>query len=489
MRMLKVLLVDDQPREIEGMRRLIDWNALGLTIVGAALTGREGLAMAAKLAPDIVVTDVIMPDMDGLAMLEALKQERPSTRVICISCFDDFKFVSFAINMGACGYVLKPILARELESVLQRALGEERAHREREALVTRFAGLQAMPELTAGMAAWRLLARGLTQEQRSAVLRLTGWPDAFAVAVLAFADARPVASLLPGAVLLPANPREQLALFPLHGRQAYDKEAAALKRALLELGGETGVPARAGLSLPVPAERLPEALAQAREAADRAFSAAGLVVYEPREDAEAFSPAAAQGELSELWQRMDTTQLEEFLARVLPPLGRNALLARASALLAFACAAPGAFVSFEEASSRIGECVEREQLIATLLEIIDGAATRSEKGGTEVTAKIKQYVREHLSEPMRTKDMFQAIYMSAGHAGVLFKGETGLTIHQYVMKERMAAAAELLLAHPEKRVYEIALQVGFPDAAYFINVFRRAYRCTPAQYRSAEGRP
>lgn len=122
--MPRVLFVDDQQRELDGMARMLDWGGMGIEIAAAVTDARQALKIVASEPVDIVITDVIMQNMDGLTLVRELKNSNPHIKTICISGFDDFKFVSMAINNGASGYVLKPILVNEFVQVLERVLAD-----------------------------------------------------------------------------------------------------------------------------------------------------------------------------------------------------------------------------------------------------------------------------------------------------------------------------------------------------------------------------
>ena len=145
--MLRILFVDDQRVELDGMSQLLNWEEMGLEWAGGVTDAEEALGLVGREKIDIVVTDVIMQNMDGLTLVRMLKERYPLVRTVCISGFDDFKFVGTAINNGASGYVLKPILVNELKSVLERVTGE--IMRER-----------AMDKLTPGEMALLMLGAG-----------------------------------------------------------------------------------------------------------------------------------------------------------------------------------------------------------------------------------------------------------------------------------------------------------------------------------------
>lgn len=106
--MIKVLIVDDEFLVRMGLRTIIDWESLGFEVIGDAENGEKALEMSKKLSPDVVLTDIIMPEMDGLELIRALKEELPQTKVVVLSCYQDFEYVREAMQyLGALDYVPK----------------------------------------------------------------------------------------------------------------------------------------------------------------------------------------------------------------------------------------------------------------------------------------------------------------------------------------------------------------------------------------------
>ena len=120
MEFYRVLLADDEEEIREGIRRKIDWGKLGFTLVGSAENGMEALELAEQLHPDVVLTDIKMPYMDGLELCRQLKQFLPASKIVVFSGFDDFEYARQAIGMNVSEYILKPINAPELSQVLSR---------------------------------------------------------------------------------------------------------------------------------------------------------------------------------------------------------------------------------------------------------------------------------------------------------------------------------------------------------------------------------
>ena len=117
--MLKVLLVEDENLIRRGLQYKMDWTEVNCVVVGEAATGQEGLTQIKALRPDIVITDIRMPDMDGLEMLREGRAVCPFHAII-ISGYGEFDYAQQAIRLGVAEYLLKPVDVNELKNCLRR---------------------------------------------------------------------------------------------------------------------------------------------------------------------------------------------------------------------------------------------------------------------------------------------------------------------------------------------------------------------------------
>lgn len=117
--MLKVLLVEDEDLIRRGLQFKMDWTEVNCVVAGEAATGEEGLAQIKALHPDIVITDIRMPDMDGLEMLRKGRTICPFSAII-ISGYGEFDYAQQAIRLGVAEYLLKPVDVNELKNCLRR---------------------------------------------------------------------------------------------------------------------------------------------------------------------------------------------------------------------------------------------------------------------------------------------------------------------------------------------------------------------------------
>lgn len=118
--MLKVLIADDEPNIREGLVHLIDWNSYGFVVAGLAINGLEALEFIQQENPDLLITDIRMPDMDGLELIEQIRTFNDSIRIIVLSGYDTFYYAQKAIQYGAERYILKPIEEDELIECLEK---------------------------------------------------------------------------------------------------------------------------------------------------------------------------------------------------------------------------------------------------------------------------------------------------------------------------------------------------------------------------------
>jgi two-component system response regulator YesN len=125
-----VLLADDERLELDMLRDHIGWTRMGLTLAGAARNGAEAWTLYEEKRPDIVVTDIKMPVMDGLELTRRIRTADAAAPIVIISGHDDFLFAKHALRLGVTDYVLKPILIDEFEPLMESLANKTRARKE-----------------------------------------------------------------------------------------------------------------------------------------------------------------------------------------------------------------------------------------------------------------------------------------------------------------------------------------------------------------------
>ena len=133
--MLKMIIIEDEKLEREGLVDFFDWNDMGVQIIGTACDGIEGMELAEHTKPDIIITDIKMPGMNGLDMSKKIKEILPETKIIILTGYGDFKFAKQAIGISVSAYILKPIEEEELISTVKSIVMECKKNKNIECLI------------------------------------------------------------------------------------------------------------------------------------------------------------------------------------------------------------------------------------------------------------------------------------------------------------------------------------------------------------------
>ncbi|NCB62245.1 MAG: response regulator [Clostridia bacterium] len=124
--MLKVVVVEDEELVRKGIVLTVDWASVDCVVVGEAANGEEALEVIERYQPDLVITDIKMPKMDGIEMIDRLRKRGNDAYLIILTAYSDFSYAQSAVRFGAVDYLLKPFHDGELEQVIDRIRRRER---------------------------------------------------------------------------------------------------------------------------------------------------------------------------------------------------------------------------------------------------------------------------------------------------------------------------------------------------------------------------
>ncbi|XID92463.1 response regulator [Paenibacillaceae bacterium WGS1546] len=524
--MYQVLLVDDEELDLEGMRRFIPWNELGMEVAGTAnnaLTARE---MIESRPIDILVSDVNMPYMSGLELARVALEKAPNLRIIFVSGYQEFSYVQQALSLKAYNYVLKPMEDAELIETLKKVkqdLEEANKQREVEASYRRMIPI-AKSDLLIRLLEGESEDGGDSWEKLADTYGLNklAWPARVAVMEMdkltwEYAEA-PIARLETSRILLEQVNRAAEAC----GNVPYCKLSAQRVAFVLEDGGfdrhiaticET-VRRRLPVSLTTgvgePAAGLPElhrSYRQAIEAVEgKMFLGKGTIIaYEAvRSEPEMLDARALEDRMEALFKAMTDYDLvriyDEFenLFQSLTNLRSKFTVLNMANFIVW---------KLEQRLSSINENLFelldlelhnldillqfetindiRSWLVHRVYEISERLYRKSNSSNGKFMRSVIEAIKERIGENVTLKDFAKQFPFSPSYLGFLIKEKSGQTFNELIVQMRMEKACELL-KEPGIKIYEVADQVGYRYLPYFSRQFKEKFGMTPVEYRKKE---
>ncbi|MDO4175179.1 MAG: response regulator [Eubacteriales bacterium] len=490
--MKRIILADDDFLVRSYLAQLIDWEANGYTLAGVAQDGAQALELAEQLQPDVVIADIDMPVLDGIALLHKLKERGHPAKIVMLSCHDDFEYVKEAMRTGADEYLLKDAVTPEKL-------------------------LQTLQELTPVDTAEEPKTLTAEQERKQLLQLLEG-------TILSCASIAPDAVI---AVRLteyeetiayqPAEQREKFYRSFLQTCEDVGQNLAAV-RCVHVRGGLFAVLCafRAGMSRQAQQLVLRETAAALVQEADRHFAAAvklGVsdIAEHSTETSVCWNDAKnalehmfyQPGSIFYAWQcgrmgDMLPRAAEEFLkaAENLTAHRDSAATKRmlGAALEAFAREQTRESLVagwLHSADHKLGiETRPMPRRFSALREMVQVYLAACEEmlpdtaQYSEGVANTIRYIQEHFRENITLTDAANAVHLTTTYLSYVFHKETDITFSEYLQSCRINHAKQLL-ERTDERVGDVGALVGYNDNRHFSKVFKKATGMTPQEYRRA----
>ena len=517
--MLKAFLVDDEIVIREGIRNNVHWEDIGLVLCGEAPDSEIALSMIQEIKPDILITDIRMPFMDGLELCRRVSSTMPWVHMVILSGHDDFAYAKEAITLGVKEYLLKPVSVRELEQVLLRIAGNiERERTQQADLNALKRRLDSSSSLLQEGCLMSLLEGADEQEvlREARQLRMNLLAQYYLMMLIALAKGDPflrargvverIAEGYGGAVHLCVR-GGQIAVLVMGDTAAdLDERAYAFAQAVkheLERDGDVGL--RVAIGGPVEAlSGLQGSLADAGlllAAADERNQIIGAEDANPP-----VPPELMQLNMLPLYDQLRHVGADNAMPVIqayLEPIGEA--LSQSSMMTNYV------IVDMLLAASRIVEqcgCEPAEVLPETLqidsilseihstkgiLEYASGLLIRaleyrdrhSPMLYSPAVRKACRYIEANYHRPeIMLRDVAEHVSLSNNHFCTVFSQEMGSTFIEYITQLRMEKA-KAFLQTTELSSGEIAERIGYNDPHYFRYLFKKHAGMNPRDYRAS----
>lgn len=455
----RVVLVDDRPKALGDLRVHFPWAAYGLVVDGAFTDPGAAYEAICQDPPDAVFAAIRMPEMDGIALLERLREEGVCTTFVMISSHAAFDYAQKALRLGAMGYLTEPLEADAVESTLaalQKKLTDDRLAQGALAvdmLYSRTAAswLGVLDDASTGWVA--AFVRGDVDQARDWAERMAagGWWRAYAVeqnrSLLLWRVEEAVAEAIRS-----AGPDAEREMTGVSGFAKHAEEMPVVLREAYLAYRQPYIDPQARFC------------AFARRRKDQVLSLALMMQnrISGEEELQAFFSGLPDTFREHRLQVIHAEQLWNYCAAV-------------SSLPVDTHTAEALLVQFRSLDE---ECAYLGELAGTALR--ERTEDSTKRPGNEHFAQMLREVEAHFDQPLSLRTLSAKYYLNLSYASELFRRATGMTFTEYVTGLRMTRAVALMEQGLELQA--VARQVGYEDYFYFSKVFKKSFGLPPTQY-------
>ncbi|WP_159885038.1 response regulator [Paenibacillus puerhi] len=530
---ITLCVIDDMKSVTDGIARQIPWADYGVTVIGTASDGEEGLRLIRTAKPDVILTDIRMPHLDGLDMMTTLRSEVCECKVIFFSGYTDFDYVQQALRLGAFDYITKPFSIQQIIDIVMKARSAIEAARaeERRLEAMKRRVQESLPLLRQEL--FHLILHHKTDwssiRPRWEFLQIGLEPRSLSVLVIEIDHFAEQSRALP---------TQEVELIRFSMQNILEETIASFTKGLLfresscrfvavyqacpSRGEETGlaelcrehIARYTKFTVSIGQGRtaddvsgLPEAFREALFALSYQFYASGNValLYDDVAGSSGPLPRYSKDKEQELamWLRsgnaaQSTSLLEELFrelssGQALPePIVLVSVLSELASFIVRVLLEKVPYAELHPLERKLRErlalpAVSLKDLQQQLVDLArDGCSLIESRHRSESQLAVNEairYIRAQLHTELTLNECAKHVHLSSNYFVNLFKKVTGITFVQFLTQERMEQAKRLLLE--DKQVQDIAAAVGYEDRRYFSDVFKKTVGMTPTEFKTA----
>lgn len=534
-RKIKVFLVEDEVIIRSGVKKSINWEQEGYEFVGEASDGELAYPMILKEKPDILITDIRMPFMDGLELSRLVKKELPDIKILILSGYDEFEYAKKAIKIGVTEYLLKPISAAKLTEVLN-AVAEtiRQENEEKNLLETYFAEMRENTERDKMRLFEKLLMGDLSMGEileagerfgmnlgascyKIVLFKILANLENHVYAeqmVDACSSVEQAASMMEGVYVFQRGVEGWAFLLTAQDEKSMEESAKILYQNLKQaMKNYTQLEYFGGIGSTVPRIR---SLKQSFREADRAFAArfveeANQIISQKEfeksqmEEGLKMQGVVQIGKSREMLQKFLSNGTREevkafsdaYISRIEEENIRSTMVRQyvvidvCIVILSFCERISSANRLQEEAEElqkmmqKIHSLSEIKKYVVRLLnEAIELRDAESGRRYSDLIAAAKKEIENHyMTEEISLNTVAISVGMSPSYFSSIFSKEAGKTFVEYLTEVRIEKAKEFLMCSSMK-TSEIGYEVGYKDPHYFSYIFKKVQGCAPKEYRA-----
>ena len=524
---MKMIIVEDEKIIREQISASIPWNTYGLDVIGTAENGRIALEMVGKFKPEIILTDIRMPEMDGLELLIKIQKEAPDTKVVLLTAYDDFKYIQTALKNGAFDYILKIAPTEDLINTVLKArdkvLEEQQKNHEAEKMKENL-------RETLQIANERLLNRLVSHKSKNIdyiveCLNKNGifFKDQnFFIVIVDFNQIdiyleierynRIRDSMLNVEKEISCNglwyfdERDRLIGIIQHDNSmACNEFSGVLKKVLIQneiAGFYAGIGAskrgveniyisyyEAEKALEYKIVKSPETVIIYSEALNiQKKDWLNGYIRECRKDLFALLKTFSEDRINDSIDRyfnellsidsINPNEIYQFCYELIQEANRDIEIIDPEF---------NSSINDYDFYSDIRQFDDINRLKDWLKELVSSIVKRAhnvrEEPVSQTIGSVLKYIDENIGFDLSLNAIAEKFNVNQSCLSILFKNKTGIYFKDYILKKKVERA-QILLRDSKLRIKDVSIMVGYQDDKYFTNIFKKFTGMTPSQYKS-----
>ncbi len=521
--MIKIMIVDDMPIFLEYLRGCIDWNSYGFEICCEAHDGREALKKIEEFYPDVVLTDITMPYINGLELAERITRDYPDISVILITGNNEFEYARKAVKIGVCDYIVKPFEKEELilsllklhdnieKAVETQADNDEDSAKElddelKTVIYAGFNDKEALskiehslfPEKDAGsaylLALFRFDTAGYAETEKNAREKLMNWENLIAKLLADKLDVEGSFRIFhdfENNIVVLMDFVSDVALDNYKGYEFTD--IIQIVKNQLEIGSSIAL-------------EKADSIGDVKKAYERALSflsqkgygqlwdlrknkvesnyASLDAIIRLNKDIETLQADDAELVIGTLWTRLHDNEDAQGTVSI---SDMNLLTSAISILMTNIISSgfsiekiygedfsPEKFMAGAKSPEQM-----RDNVIYLYRKRIEFEKGKKESKTHSTAAAAKQYIEENYdNNELSISEISEKLCVNQTYLRKMFKSEMDMTLTEYITQYRMQEAKRLITT-TDAKLTEVAEKVGYSDVSYFSNVFKKFYGISP----------
>ncbi len=516
--MYSIIIVDDEKIIRNGIAKVLPWKEMGIERVFTAASGLEALDIMSRQPIDIMITDIQMAEMDGLALVEKINQTNPSMRIIVLTGYNNFEYVQKCCKMEVHDYLLKPVDEDELQQTVEKQLEaikkRELQVRERKVL-SRSEGTaeqmkieHAMQNLLKGRQEpaslkWLLEEYHVEEDQRLQAAIIApiiydseSWSQHYELLNLSIKNACIEMFDFNRQGITFEDDTKNIVLVLFNGNE-YEESVQQVEDLSTYLKEEYGI--RQQILLGSEAEGFGQF--------HISYNDACMMKKEPAVEGKIHQSAKSQLRLklfNDIFHEIKKTignnigdyetamrAMQAYCQAMDSYNLSQSLMKKCSYEMASSIYFSYLLQTNETGDNRLNELLNallscrREDVGTVVTQFVMKLLNPGEEKVHEVVAKAKEYIKEHLEEPLSVTQLAEQFYVTPSYFSKLFKKNTGEGCNNYIVRKRMEKAQSLLTS-TNMKTGKIADLCGYKDVNYFSLAFKKYTAQSPMEYRESK---